>query len=213
MKLSDRQTRMVEYIRRYVRAHNRPPTIREIGAEVGISSTSVVNYNLKSLERAGVLSRSRDISRGLRLVDDPSPRGSLVRVPILGVIVASAPVPIPDSEFSMTGNEVVELTRDIVRDEEGIYALEVRGDSMIDALVNDGDIVVLKHQTEAHNGDMVAVWLRDEKEVTLKRFFVEGRQVRLQPANPTMHPIFVHPSNVEVQGKVIAVVRRLAKAS
>ena len=136
-----------------------------------------------------------------------------MRVPILGVIVAGAPVPIPDGEFSMTGNEVVELTRDIVRDEEGIYALEVRGDSMVDALVNDGDIVVLKHQTEARNGDMVAVWLRDEKEVTLKRFYAEGRQVRLQPANPTMHPIFVHPANVEVQGKVIAVVRRLAKAS
>jgi repressor LexA len=213
MNLSDRQKRMVEFIRRYIGVNNRPPTIREIGTEVGITSTSVVNYNLKILERAGILTRSRDISRGLRLSEDVLPVSNLVRVPVLGVIVASAPVPIPDGEFSMTGNEVIELTRDIVRDEEGIYALEVRGDSMVDALVNDGDVVVLKQQSEVHNGDMVAVWLKDEKEVTLKHFFLEGRQVRLQPANRTMGPIFVHPSNVEVQGTVIAVVRRMARAS
>lgn len=213
MNLSDRQQRIVEYIRRYLRDHNRPPTIREIGAEVGISSTSVVNYNLKALERAGLLTRSQDISRGLRLVGEVFAAASLVRVPVLGIIVAGAPVPIPDGEFSMSGNEVIELTRDIVRDEVGVYALEVRGDSMIDALVNDGDIVVLKHQADANNGDMVAVWLKEEKEVTLKRFYLEGHQVRLQPANPTMGPILVHPSNVEIQGKVIAIVRRLAKAS
>jgi repressor LexA len=212
MNLSDRQKRIVEYIARYSNENSRPPTIREIGSEVGISSTSVVNYNLKVLERAGLLSRSKDISRGLRLSGDMVPGRSLVRVPVLGTIVASEPVPIPDNEFSMSGNEVIELTRDIVREEEGIYALQVHGESMIDALVNDGDIVVLKHETEARNGDMVAVWLKEEKEVTLKRFYLEGRQVRLQPANPTMGPIYAHPANVEVQGKVIAIVRRLEKA-
>ena len=113
----------------------------------------------------------------------------------------------------MGEDAVVELTRDIVDDDPNLYALEVRGDSMIDALIHDGDMVVMKHQQEATNGELVAVWLKSEKETTLKRFYREKDRVRLQPANPTMQPIYVHPSNVEIQGKVVLVIRKLERAA
>ncbi len=217
MGLSDRQQRMLEFIREFIEEHQYPPTIREIGRAAGISSTSVVNYNLNILEREGLIVRNREISRGIQVVG-ARPR-DLVRVPLLGVIVASEPVPIPEGDFSIMGpdemddDQVVELTKDIVQDAEGLYALQVRGDSMIDALIHDGDIVIMKHQTQAQNGDLVAVWLKGEKETTLKRFYLEKDRVRLQPANPTMSPIFVHPSNVEIQGKVVVVIRRLARVA
>lgn len=213
MGLSERQKRILEFIRVYSAKNRYPPTIREIGQAVGISSTSVVNYNLNILQREGHIVRNREISRGIQMPSAPQTLPS-VRIPILGVIVASAPVPIPDSDFSMMGEDaVVELTRDMVDDDPDLYALEVRGNSMVDALIHDGDMVVMKHQQEARNGDLVAVWLKNEKETTLKRFYLEKDRVRLQPANPTMEPIYVHPSNVEIQGKVVVVIRRLERAA
>jgi repressor LexA len=212
MGLSDRQKRMLEFIRSYSAKNRYPPTIREIGQAVGISSTSVVNYNLNALQRGGHILRNREISRGIQLPEMASPLPP-IRIPVLGVIVASAPVPIPESDFSMMGDEVVELTRDIVDDDPELYALKVRGDSMIDALIHDGDTVIMKHQQDARNGDLVAVWLKNEKETTLKRFYLEKDRVRLQPANPTMQPIYVHPSNVEIQGKVVVVIRKLERAA
>ncbi len=213
MALSERQERILKFIREYTRENQYPPTIREIGQEVGISSTSVVNYNLNILQRDGYIVRQADVSRGIRLVGEklagvPS-LANTVHVPLLGRIAAGQPIPVPDSDFSPFGGETIELTRDIVKDQEDVYALEVRGDSMIDALINDGDIVVMKHQQEARNGDLVAVWLKDEKETTLKRFYFEDNRVRLQPANPTMEPIYVEPANVEIQGKVMVVIRQL----
>jgi repressor LexA len=136
----------------------------------------------------------------------------MVLVPVLGRIVAGEPVPIPDEDSSpLDVNDSIALTRDIVQEPGSIYALQVKGDSMIDALIYDGDILIMKHQSEAENGELVAAWLRSEKETTLKRFFWDKNKtlVRLQPANPTMDPIFVHPSNLEIQGKVIAVIRQL----
>jgi len=211
MALSERQQRILEFIRRFTLENEYPPTIREIGAAVGISSTSVVNYNLNILQREGHIIRNKEVSRGIRLSEGLKELASrdILKVPLLGRIAAGLPIPVPDSDFSPFVGESVELTRDIVKEEEGIYALEVRGDSMIDALINDGDIVVMKHQQEANNGELVAVWLKDEKETTLKRFYHEGSRVRLQPANPTMAAIYVDASNVEVQGKVIVVIRQL----
>ncbi len=210
MALSQRQQRILEFIRQFTLENEYPPTIREIGTAVGISSTSVVNYHLNVLEREGYILRNKEVSRGIRLREGLKELAAhdIVRVPLLGRIAAGAPIPVPDSGLSPFG-ESIELTRAIVREEEGIYALEVRGDSMIDALINDGDIVVMKHQREANNGELVAVWLKDEKETTLKRFYHEGSRVRLQPANPTMAPIYADASNVEIQGKVIVVIRQL----
>ncbi len=210
-ELSDRQRRMLDFIRGFIAEHQFPPTIREIGKRVGISSTSVVKYNLEVLERAGYIERRSDISRGIRLVEEAARRvAEVIRVPLLGRIAAGTPIPVPDADFSPFGYEAtIELTRDIVKDPHGLYALEVQGDSMIDALINDGDIVLMRHQKVVENGELAAVWLRDRGETTLKRFYLEGSQVRLQPANPTMQPMFFPASNVEVMGKVVCVIRQL----
>lgn len=209
--LSERQKRIIEFLNEYIDVNSYPPSIREIGAAAGISSTSVVSYNLKRLEEKGYISRDREVSRGLKLVaagHQAMPR-AVVRIPLLGRIVAGEPLPVPGSDFALMGDDTVELTRDILGDPKGLYALQVQGDSMIDALINDGDIVVMRYQQKVENGEMAAVWLKDREEVTLKRFYDEGGQVRLQPANPTMQPIYVNPRQVEVQGKVMMVVRQL----
>lgn len=214
MALSERQQAILDYIRKFLRENEYPPSIREIMHTLGISSTSVVNYNLNALVREGCITRRKELARGIRLVDGTGFGGaaqSLMRVPVLGRIVAGEPVPVPEGGFDPS--QYIELTRDIVNDESEIYALEVSGESMIDALINDGDIVVMKHQNDAQNGDLVAVWLKDEKETTLKRFYHEGKRVRLQPANPYMDPIYSEPSNVEIQGKVIMVIRQVAHST
>lgn len=214
MTLSRRQERIVDFIRRFVNEHQFPPTIREIGEAVDISSTSVVNYNLNALEKKGMIERDRNVSRGLRLAEEEQlsaegPR--VVRIPLLGRIAAGEPIPVPDqlTDFAVFGDDMVEVAAGMLEDTGDIYALEVRGHSMIDALINDGDIVVMKHQSHAENGDMIAARLREDNETTLKRFYLEGDRVRLQPANPQMAPIYVPAENVEVQGKVMMVIRRL----
>lgn len=215
--LTKRQRRVLEVIEEYTQEYGYPPTIREIGELVGISSTSVVSYNLKVLQRKGYLTRSPDVSRGLRLVTDeaadetPASVGRIHAIPMLGAIAAGQPIPVPDSDFSPTDYEEIALTPDIVPSTEGLYALQVHGDSMIDALIHDGDIVIIRHQRTAENGDMVAAWIKDEQSTTLKRFYWEHGQplVRLQPANPNVAPIYVHPNNLEIHGKVVGVIRRL----
>jgi len=216
--LSDRQKRILETIRESVSAYGYPPTIREIGETVGISSTSVVSYNLNVLQRKGYLTRSRDVSRGLRLIKESLPDrvstavpAASLSIPLLGIIAAGKPIPVPESDFSPTDSETISVTSDIVQTTDDVYALEVHGTSMVDALINDGDIVIMQHRLVAEEGDMVAAWLKDEKATTLKRFYWERDRslVRLQPANPTMDPIYVHPSNLEIQGKVIGVIRKL----
>ena len=207
MKLSGKQRAILDFVETFRRRHGYPPTFREIASALGISSTSVVSYHLRILEEKGLLERAPGLSRGLRLAEGESV--STIRVPLLGAIAAGEPIPVPEEDRPPSSYERIELTRDIIPDEAGIYALEVRGESMIDALINDGDIVVMRHQKEAQNGEMVAVWLKEEQETTLKRFYRENDKVRLQPANPAMAPIYVHPSKVEIQGKVIMVIRQL----
>lgn len=214
MTLSERQQAILDYIRAFILENEYPPSIREIMATLNISSTSVVNYNLNALVREGHITRHKELARGIRLVDGSSLQQAaqnLVRIPMLGRIVAGDPVPVPEGAFDPS--EYVELTRDIISDEGEVYALEVSGESMIDALINDGDIVIMKHQQSARNGEMVAVWLKDEKETTLKRFYHEGKRVRLQPANPHMGPIYTDARNVEIQGKVIMVIRQVAHSA
>ena len=216
MSLSNRQQDILEFICRYLREHRFPPTIREIGEDVGISSTSVVNYNLNALEKKGLIIRDKNVSRGLRLVKSIDPvRGAntkdVIRVPLVGRIAAGEPLRLPDeiADFGIFGDETIDVAAGMLQDAEDIYALQVQGQSMIDALMNEGDIVVRKHQKHAENGDMVAARLREDNETTLKRFYLEGKRVRLQPANPNMDPIYAPASDVEVQGKVIMVIRQL----
>jgi repressor LexA len=217
MALSERQQEIYKYIQRFTEEKGRPPTIREIGGAVKISSTSVVNYNLNILEKAGLISREKEVSRGLRLTGQngkllADPR--FIQVPLLGRIVAGKPIEIPDPGTSAfeADHESVTLTRELLgsADTHGLYALHVKGDSMIDASVHDGDIVVMRHQETARNGDMVAAWIKDKHQTTLKRFFREKGVVKLVPANPNFKTIEVDPKNVSIQGKVVLVIRQLA---
>jgi repressor LexA len=168
---------------------------------LNISSKSLVNYHLEVLENAGFLTRSPNTPRGIRLASE----NDTVQVPFMGRIAAG-----PPTDFVAADNkEAIELTYDIVPDRNDLFALKVEGDSMIDALVNDGDIVIMQHQVEAENGEMVAVRLIDQNETTLKRFYRENGHVRLQPANPGMKPLFVSPEAVAIEGKVVAIIRQV----
>ncbi len=216
MGLSVRQQRIYEFITKFVGEKGRPPTIREIGAKVGITSTSVVNYNLNILVREGLIQREKEVSRGLRVVGANAAKAMLggagfVQIPLLGKIAAGHPIQVPEAGLAPYDDKVLSLSRELVPDQEGLFALEVKGNSMIDALINDGDIVVMKKQETAQNGDMVAVWLKEEKETTLKRLYRERNRIRLQPMNPTMKPFYADPRNVEVQGKVMLVIRQVQK--
>ena len=207
--LSSRQQKIVDFIRRFWEGEGYPPTIRDILNGCGISSTSVVDYNLNVLEREGYIRRRREVSRGIDLVA----RGSqgAVQVPIIGQVAAGEPIPVPAPDIwdVAASSETLEVTKDLTRGREGVYALRVKGTSMVDALVNDGDFVLMEYVNWVENGEMAAIWLKAEKEATLKKFYAEQGRVRLQPANSQMLPIYVDPDNVEIQGRVIAVIRQL----
>jgi repressor LexA len=195
-------------MRRFIDEHDYPPSIRDIQIGCEISSTSVVDYNLKALERLGFIRRDREVSRAIELLDRGSRRPRTVPVPIIGTIAAGQPIPVPTSDTwqQIDYDAVFDATEDLTRGRDHVFALKVRGTSMIDALVNDGDIVILEQTSSCDDGDMVAAWLKKENEATLKKFYREGDRVRLQPANSTMKPIFTAADNVEIQGKVLATI-------
>jgi len=207
--LSPKQERIINFVTEFLHDKGYPPTIRDIAAGCGISSTSVVTYNLNKLEQAGYIRRHSDISRGIKFLTPQQKGGKLVYIPIVGVIAAGEPIPVPDTG-NIIPNEGLEVSEELVRGKQDIYALRVRGDSMLDALIGDGDIVLMDYGNSAENGDMVAVWLKAEQEVTLKRFFAEPNRIRLEPANSQMKPIYTTPDNVEIQGRVVAVIRRIS---
>jgi repressor LexA len=208
--LSAKQRSILEFIRNFIRDKDYPPSIRDIQLGCDISSTSVVDYNLKALERMGHIRRDREVSRAIELLDGRGRRPQTIAVPIIGTIAAGEPIPVPaaDTWSSVDYDNVVEVTEDMTKGREYVYALRVKGTSMIDALVNDGDLVILESATSADNGDMVAAWLKNEQSATLKKIYTENGRIRLQPANTTMKPIFTEPENVEVQGKVLSTISR-----
>lgn len=209
--LSNRQEAILRFIREFCGDNHFPPTIREIQERCRITSTSVVDYNLKALEEKGYIRRNKKISRGLELTalsGDGAAPISLFTIPMAGYIAAGEPIPVPDDLAAGEFAETVELSTALLPGRrEGLFALKVRGYSMVDALINDGDIVILRHAQTCDNGETVAVWLKTERETTLKKFYHEGDKVRLQPANVTMQPIYCDPANVEVQGKLVGVLR------
>jgi len=209
MALSERQRKILDFIKSFSLNNGYPPTIREIGEAVEISSTSVVNYNLNALQKEGLIIRDRTVSRGIRLtekLEEWRAVADLIHVPLLGRIAAGSPIPVPEDGFV---GETIELTRELAPAGGDVYALEVRGDSMIDAYINDGDVVIMRHQQTAKDGDMVAAWLVNEEETTLKRYYQEGNRIRLQPENSEMEPIYVAPDNLQIQGKVLTVIRHV----
>lgn len=211
--LSTRQQQILDFLREYHTDRSYMPSIREVQVACGISSTSVVDYNLRLLERDGYIRRSPDISRAIEIIGESEPDlVEVARVPVLGAIAAGEPIPVPEATaYADEDRESLALPPELTpRDPNNLYALRVKGYSMIDAFVTDGDIVVLRHTRDAHNGDMVAAWLAMQDEATLKHFYLEGDNVRLMPANPSMEPIVVPADSVQVHGKVVAVIRRVA---
>ena len=231
--MTKRQKEILAYIWSYVDRKGRPPTIREIGEKCNISSTSVVNYNLNRLSEQGYLEREKDVSRGLRLTEKAFAKfgelsdslrdtintvadnlseslENLIRIPLVGDIVASKPLEVGNDGFdTYDSDDALELSASLFKgDPKHMFALRVHGDSMIDAMIADGDIVIMQQDTNIRDGDMVAVWLRDSGTTTLKKIYREGPQVRLQPANKDMEPIYVGAKEVDVQGKVMMVLRQ-----
>jgi repressor LexA len=212
--LSQRQEKILGYIQEFLHKNGYPPAIRDIQNDLKISSTSVVAYNLKALQEKGKITRDGKVSRGItvpNLVPAPLPAmGMSFTVPLLGVITAGSPLPDPE-EVDVKTAEQVEVPADLASLEKlkNVFALRVRGQSMIDALIDDGDIVLLRRQETADNGQMVAAMIVDENAVTLKKFYHEGSRIRLQPANSTMQPIFTTPDNVRIQGRVVGVLRSM----
>jgi repressor LexA len=210
-KLSDKQRRIIRFIDRFLADRGYPPSIRDIQTGCRISSTSVVDYNLNILEGRGYISRHAEVSRGIRLLNRTPAGESLVAVPVIGMIAAGEPIPVPNSDTwdAAAAAETMGVPSELTGGREEIYALRVKGMSMVDALINDGDIVLMQHVKTVENGEMAAVWLKAEKEVTLKKVYVESERIRLQPANSQMQPLYADPDNVEIQGRVIAVVRQV----
>lgn len=236
--LSERHSKIMEFLTTFVEKNSYSPSIRQIGESIGVKSTSLIDYYLNHLEQEGYIARDGRVSRSIRVFKPVYPESGgparnpdilhginpaavisdLLRIPVFGRIVASAPLPMPPSDMAYFDPESsVEIARSLLSPKEKVselFALEVDGDSMIDAMVNDGDIVVMKHAQDAVNGDMVAVWLDDENSTTLKYFYRENNRVRLQPANPSMRPILIdNPSSLRIMGKVVMVIRKVRSVS
>lgn len=234
--LTERQKRILDVLEDFQENVGYPPSIREICENALISSTSVVNYYLDQLKEMGYIERDNRVSRGIRLIKPLNQVADTARavstgfaqtaenmiqavsemlqIPLVGRIQAGEPMPIPSSDVSYFDSEsMVDVAVSMLpraEQSKDLFALEVQGDSMIDAMVYEGDIVIMRPAQEARNGEMVAVWLNDKEETTLKYFYLEKGRIRLQPANPTMKPIYIDdPATVQIQGKVVMVIRKV----
>jgi repressor LexA len=208
-----RKQRIIDYIAATLRARGYPPSVREIAAAVDLASTSAVHHHLSALERDGYLERGATRSRALRLTPTAALHAGLAgelvpqagsteshALPIIGEIAAGGPIEAyQEVSDTMSVPELLAPSGDA-------YVLRVRGDSMVDAHIADGDFVVIRPQQTAHNGDIVVAQVEDNA-VTLKRFFREKGRVRLQPANDAYPPMF-YP-DVRIQGKLVGVIRRV----
>jgi repressor LexA len=207
--LSTRQ-KILKAIREYQHENGYSPTVRELQEISGLSTPSAVEYHLNILEANGEIQRDKNVARSIQLKQ----RKQTYTIPLIGRIFASQPIPVPGTDFSYTDYEStvdVALSNLPKRDIEKLFALEVKGDSMIDAMVNEGDIIILKPFTEIQSGKMYAVWLKDESTTTLKFIRRDGKakSIWLHPANPTMKPIKIeNPASLEIQGEAVTVIRK-----
>lgn len=203
--ISETREKIMKFIREFVDDRGYSPTVRDILKGCSISSTAVVQHHLNVLEKEGFIHRDPEVFRSIQLAD----KINLLHIPVLGVIAAGQPIAVPSSDtWESEAIDTLDIPSDFVKD-ENVFALKVKGKSMIDALIDDGDIVLMEPTRQVVNGEMAAVWLKDKEEVTLKKFYAENNKVRLQPANTQMEPIFLEPANVEIQGRVVGVIRKL----
>lgn len=206
--ISDTRERIFKFIRDFIDDRGYAPTVRDILKGCSLGSTAVVQHHLNVLEKEGRIRRDPEVVRSIQLTD----RKNVVSVPLLGSIAAGEPIPVPAPEtWASQAIEILEVTDEVTQGKE-VYALKVKGLSMVDALIDDGDILLMEPVTSAENGDMVAVWLKDEQEVTLKRIYREPGRVCLKSANKLMEPMYQRPENVEIQGRVVGVLRKLYRS-
>lgn len=192
---------VLAYVTAYVKENQYPPTFDEIRIAVGLSSKSHVDYYLRGLEKDGHIERIPHTPRGLRLV---APVAEPFEVKVEGTIAAGQPLELADGM-----EQRFEITPDIADPRRDLYALQVQGESMLDDQVTDGDLLIVERQEEAVRGQMAVVHLQERNEATLKRVYLEGERVRLQPAHPSMAPIYVDAQDARIQGRVVAVIRQL----
>ena len=204
--LTEKQKDILNFIESYIEEFGYPPSIRDIQNNCDISSTSVVKYNLDRLQEKGLMNRDSEISRSISLTN--SEKSQTIKVPVLGTITAGQPFPmVEDSRWDVDELESIDLPDNFSYIEDKIFALKVSGYSMVDALIGDGDSIILEKTNKALNGEMVAAKINSENETTLKRIFIEGNNTRLQPENPLMDSMYFPSKDVSILGKVVAVWR------
>lgn len=209
--LSDKQKKIYQYIQKFMQQNGYPPAIRNIQNDLSISSTSVVAYNLKKLEQLKLVERDAKFARGIKLMPQDTEAVAVLpntrQLKLVGTISAGSPIPVPDQGET---DEVVDVPAELVPERiQDVYALRVKGNSMVDALIADGDLILMRYTQQIENGQTAAVRVIDRNEVTLKKVYFEGDKLRLQPANPTMEAWTEDASNIEVQGRVVGVVRSM----
>jgi len=199
-----RQGQILDFIRQHIQTNGSAPTLRQIADAIGVSSLATVHEHLTTLERKGLIKRKTGKTRAIEIVGTAESFSSEgVDVPILGFIAAGAPI-----EPHTDPNATLSISPTFVSGKKRVFVLQVRGESMIEEQIRDGDYVVVEQSEEAKNGEIV-VALLDNGMATLKRFFQEATRIRLEPANAAMSPIFV--KNVRIQGKVVGLIRRYSK--
>ncbi|MCH7747069.1 MAG: transcriptional repressor LexA [Acidobacteria bacterium] len=197
--LTKRQREILDYLGEFIEQHGYAPSLEEIGRRFGLSSLATVHKHLSNLQDKGFIRRAWNRSRSVELVPTRM-GGRALDLPLLGYVAAGAPIE------AVVSHETVTVPEDFVGARD-TYVLRVRGNSMIDEQIRDGDLVVIEDRQTAQNGEMV-IALLEGSEVTLKKFYRENGHIRLQPANDAVAPIIVRADKVQVQGVVVGVMRR-----
>jgi len=198
--LTKRQREILDYLNEFIGQHGYAPSLEEIGKRFSLSSLATVHKHLTNLQEKGFIRRAWNRSRSVELVSSRS-GGRALELPMLGYVAAGSPIE------AVAGTETISVPESIVAGRRDTYVLRVRGESMIDEQIRDGDWVVIEDRKTADNGEMV-IALLDGQDVTLKTFYREPGRIRLQPANPSMQPIYVDPDGVQIQGVVVGVMRK-----
>ena len=199
LPLTKRQREVFDYLHDFIEQHGYAPSLEELGRRFNLSSLATVHKHLTNLQEKGFIKRTWNRSRSVELV--PTRTGSrAVELPLLGYVAAGAPIE------AVTGTETIAVPEDLISKRE-TYVLRVRGDSMIDEQIRNGDLVIVEDRKSAENGEMVIALLRSS-DVTLKKFYRDNGRVRLQPANPAVQPILVDADQVQIQGVVVGVMRK-----
>ena len=198
--LTKRQREILDYLNEFIQQHGYAPSLEEVGRKFNLSSLATVHKHLTNLQEKGFIRRSWNRSRSVELLPSRS-GGRAVELPLLGYVAAGMPIE------AVATTESIAVPESLVTGKRDTYVLRVRGDSMIDEQIRDGDWVVVEDRRSADNGEMV-IALVGGQDATLKKFYKENGRVRLQPANPSMAPIFVEPDSVQIQGVVVGVMRK-----